>query len=167
MVARICRSLAGIGVEMKRVTSQVVSLGINGTAELLDSRFGLLWQGRRTALPRHETLNAMLDWSYNLLSEYEKLVLCRLSVFVGDFLLPAACFIASEEGHDADAAGAVVSLVAKSLVSTRAIGDSTYYRLLDITREHAKNKLIQRGEEDSIARRHAIFYSRFLDNEKM
>jgi hypothetical protein len=134
---------------------------------LLDSRFGLLWRGRRTALPRHETLNAMLDWSYNLLSEYEKLVLCRLSVFVGDFLLPASRFVASSEGHDADATGAVVSLVTKSLVSTRAIGESTYYRLLDITREHAKSKLIQCGEQDSIARRHALFYSRFLENEKI
>jgi hypothetical protein len=109
----------------------------------------------------------MLDWSYNLLSEYEKLVLCRLSVFVGDFLLPASRFVASSEGHDADATGAVVSLVTKSLVSTRAIGESTYYRLLDITREHAKSKLIQCGEQDSIARRHALFYSRFLENEKI
>jgi predicted ATPase/DNA-binding winged helix-turn-helix (wHTH) protein len=166
-VAGICRKLDGIALAIELVASRVGSLGIRGTAELLDSRFGLLWRGRRTALPRHETLNAMLDWSYNLLSEYEKLVLCRLSVFVGDFLLPAACFVASEQEHDADAAAAVVSLVAKSLVSTRAIGQSTYYRLLDITRAHAKSKLIQRGEEDSIARRHAIFYSRFLDNEKI
>jgi predicted ATPase len=167
IVARICRKLDGIALAIELVASRVGSLGIRGTAELLDSRFGLLWRGRRTARPRHETLNAMLDWSYNLLSEYEKLVLCRLSVFVGDFLLPAACFVASEEGHDADAAAAVVSLVAKSLVSTRAIGQSTNYRLLDITREYAKSKLIQRGEEDSIARRHAIFYSRFFDNEKI
>jgi predicted ATPase/DNA-binding winged helix-turn-helix (wHTH) protein len=167
IVARVCRKLDGIALAIELVASRVGSLGIRGTAELLDSRFGLLWQGRRTALPRHETLNAMLDWSYNLLSEHEKSVLCRLSVFVGDFLLPAACFVASEEGHDADVAGAVVSLVAKSLVSTRAIGKPTYYRLLDITREHAKSKLIQRGEEDSIARRHAIFYSRFFDNEKI
>src|SRR6266446_5707010 len=167
IVARSCRRLDGIALAIELAASRVGSLGIRGTAELLDNRFSLLWQGRRTALPRHETLNAMLDWSYSLLSEQEKLVLCRLSVFVGDFLLPAACSVASEEGHDADAAGAVVGLVAKSLVSTRAIGESIYYRLLDITREHAKSKLIQRREEVSTARRHAIFYSRFLDNEKI
>src|SRR5258708_34161097 len=117
-VAGICRKLDGIALAIELVASRVGSLGIRGTAELLDSRFGLLWRGRRTALPRHETLNARLDWTYNLLSEYEKLVLCRLSVFVGDFPLPAACFVASEEGQ-ANTTGAVVSLVAKALVSTR------------------------------------------------
>jgi predicted ATPase/DNA-binding winged helix-turn-helix (wHTH) protein len=166
IVAGICRKLDGIALAIELVASRVGSLGICGTAELLDSRFGLLWQGRRTTLPRHETLNAMLDWSYSLLSEHEKLVLSRLSVFVGDFLLPAACSVASEEGDDADVAGAVVSLIEKSLISTRAIGESTYYRLLDITRAYAKSKLTQRGEVDSVARRHAIFYSRFLHDEK-
>jgi predicted ATPase/DNA-binding winged helix-turn-helix (wHTH) protein len=167
IVARVCRKLDGIALAIELVASRVSSLGIRGTAELLDSRFGLLWQGRRTALPRHETLNAMLDWSYSLLSEQEKLVLCRLSVFVGDFLLPAACSVASEEGRDADVVGTVLSLIAKSLISTRTIGDSTYYRLLDMTRAHAKTKLDQHGEVDNIARRHAIFYSRFLDDEKI
>jgi predicted ATPase/DNA-binding winged helix-turn-helix (wHTH) protein len=166
-VARICRKLDGIALAIELVASHVGSLGICGTAELLDSRFGLLWQGRRTALPRHETLNAMLDWSYSLLSEHEKLVLSRLSVFVGDFLLPAACSVASEEGHEANVAGAIVSLVEKSLISTNEIGESTYYRLLDITRAYAKIKLTQRDEVDSIARRHAIFYSRFLQGEKI
>jgi predicted ATPase len=166
-VARICRKLDGIALAIELVASHVGSLGICGTAELLDSRFGLLWQGRRSALPRHETLNAMLDWSYSLLSEHEKLVLSRLSVFVGDFLLPAACSVASEEGHEANVAGAIVSLVEKSLISTNEIGESTYYRLLDITRAYAKIKLTQRDEVDSIARRHAIFYSRFLQGEKI
>src|SRR5580704_402709 len=166
IVAGICRKLDGIALAIELVASRIGSLGICGTAELLDSRFGLLWQGRRTTLPRHETLNAMLDWSYSLLSEHEKLVLSRLSVFVGDFLLPAACSVASEEGHEANVAGAIVSLVEKSLISTNEIGESTYYRLLDITRAHAKIKLTQRGEVDSVARRHAIFYSRFLHDEK-
>jgi predicted ATPase/DNA-binding winged helix-turn-helix (wHTH) protein len=167
IAAGICRRLDGIALAIELVASRVGSHGICGTAQLLDSRFGLLWQGRRTALPRHETLNAMLDWSYSLLSEHEKLVLSRLSVFVGDFLLPAACSVASEEGDDADVAGAVVSLIEKSLISTRAIGESTYYRLLDITRAYARTKLAQRGEVDTIARRHAIFYSRFLQGDEI
>lgn len=167
IIARVCRKLDGIALAIEFVASRVGSLGIRGTAELLDSRFGLLWQGRRTALPRHETLNAMLDWSYSLLSEQEKLVLCRLSIFVGDFLLPAACSVASEQERDADVVDAVVSLIAKSLISTRAIGESTYYRLLDITRAYANAKLTQRGEVDDITRRHAIFYSRFLDDEEI
>src|SRR6202012_2023007 len=134
IVARICRKLGGIALAIELVASRVGALGISGTAELLDSRFGLLWQGRRTALPRHETLNAMLDWSYNLLSEREKVVLCRLSVFVGAFTLQAAGPVAWEtEVDEADATDAVASLVAKSLISTTVINESTYYRLLDTT----------------------------------
>jgi predicted ATPase/DNA-binding winged helix-turn-helix (wHTH) protein len=163
-IARICRKLDGIALAIELVASRVGPLGIRGTAELLDSRFGLLWQGRRTALPRHETLNAMLDWSYNLLSDQEKVVLSRLSVFVGDFSLPAACFVASGDEDDAQSAGVMLDLVEKSLVSARAIGSATYYRLLDITRAYASSKLVRRGEMDTIARRHAMFFSRFLQN---
>jgi predicted ATPase len=114
----------------------------------------LLWRGRRTALPRHETLNAMLDWSYSLLSEREKVVLCRLSVFVGDFTRQAAGSIASEtEVGEAGVVDAVASLVAKSLISTTVINESTYYRLLDATRAYAAAKLAERDEADRIARR--------------
>src|ERR1700691_2106729 len=112
IVARCCRRLDGVALAIELAASRVGSLGIRGTAELLDNRFSLLWQGRRTALPRHETLNAMLDWSYNLLSEREKVVLCRLSVFVGDFTRQAASSVASEaEADEADTIDAVASLV--------------------------------------------------------
>src|SRR6202047_5414551 len=100
IAARSCRRLDGIALSIELAASRVGSLGIRETAELLDNRFSLLWHGRRTALPRHETLNAMLDWSYSLLSEREKMVLSRLSVFVGDFTLQAAGFIASETEVD-------------------------------------------------------------------
>src|SRR5258705_12199421 len=87
IAARICRRLDGIALAIELAASRVGSLGIRGVAELLDNRFGLLWHGRRTALPRHQTLNAMLDWSYNLLPEHERAVLCKLAVFVGDFTI--------------------------------------------------------------------------------
>src|ERR1700747_3167784 len=112
------------------------------TKELLDNRFKLLWQGRRTSLPRHQTLNAMLDWSYNLLSEREKSVLSRLSVFLGDFALQAAFSVASESGAgDAGVIDAIESLIAKSLISLRVIDGSSYYRLLDTTQVYAAEKL--------------------------
>jgi predicted ATPase len=168
VVARSCRRLDGIALAIELAASRVGGLGIRGTAELLDSRFGLLWQGRRTALPRHETLNAMLDWSHSLLSGREKVVLCRLSVFVGDFTLQAAGSVASEtEVDDADVIDAVTSLVAKSLISATVINESTYYRLLDTTRTYAAAKLAERGEAARIARRHAIFYSRFLERDEI
>jgi predicted ATPase/DNA-binding winged helix-turn-helix (wHTH) protein len=167
IVARICRRLDGIALAIELAASRVGSHGIRGTAELLDNRFKLLWQGRRTALPRHQTLNAMLDWSYNLLSERDKQVLCRLSAFVGLFTLKAALSIAGTEANDAEVADAVASLVAKSLISTTAVSETTYYRLLDTTRAYAAGKLAERGEADNIATRHAIYYSNYLGHDEV
>src|SRR3984885_10703422 len=166
IVARSCRRLDGMALAIELAASHVGSLGIRGTAELLDNRFSLLWQGRRTALPRHETLNAMLDWSYSLLSEREKVVLCQLSVFVGVFTVQTAGSVASEtEVDEADVIDAVASLAAKSLISTTVTNELTY-RLLDTTRAYAAAKLAELGEADLIARRHAIFYSRFLEHDE-
>jgi predicted ATPase len=168
IVARSCRRLDGVALAIELAASRVGSLGIRGTAELLENRFSLLWRGRRTALPRHETLNAMLDWSYSLLSEHEKVVLCRLSAFVGDFTLQAAGSVASHTDVDeAGAIDAVANLVTKSLISTTVINESTYYRLLDTTRFYAATKLVERGDADRIARRHAIFYSEFLKHDEI
>src|SRR3984885_7526566 len=167
-VARICRRLDGIALAIELAASRVGSLGIRETSELLDNHFSLLWHGRRTALPRHETLNAMLDWSYSLLSERQKVVLCRLSVFVGNFTLQAAGPVASEtEVDEPDVIDAAASLVAKSLISTTVINESTFYRLLTTTRAYAAAKLAERGEADRIARRHAIFYSGFLEHDEI
>ena len=162
IVAGICRKLDGIALAIELVASHVGPLGIRGAAELLNNRFGLLWQGRRTALPRHETLSAMLDWSYSLLSEPEKRVLSRLSVFVGDFPFSAACAVASETRRDGEVAAIILSLVEKSLISTKESRESNYYRLLDMTRIYLKNRLESRGEASVVCRRHAIFYSDFL-----
>src|SRR6202167_2802661 len=116
IVAGICRRLDGVALAIELAASRVGSVGIRGTAELLDNHLSLFWHGRRTALPRHETLNAMLDWSYSLLLEREKVVLCRLSAFVGYFTLQAAGSVASETDVDeADVIDAVASLVVKSL----------------------------------------------------
>ena len=167
ILARICRRLDGVALAIELAASRAGSLGIRETAELLDNRFSLLWRGRRTALPRHETLNAMLDWSYSLLSEHEKVVLCRLSVFVGDFTLQAAGSVASEtEAGEADVIDAVASLVAKSLIFATVINVSTY-RLLDTTHVYAAAKLAERGEADRIARRHAIFYATLLEHDEI
>jgi predicted ATPase/DNA-binding winged helix-turn-helix (wHTH) protein len=168
IVARICRRLDGIALAIELAASRVGSHGIRGTADLLDNRFKLLWQGWRTALPRHQTLNAMLDWSYNLLSDFDKLVLCRLSIFVGVFTLNAALSVAAEtEANDPAVTYPVASLVAKSLISTTFVGGSTHYRLLDTTRAYAAGKLAERGEADNIARRHAVYYCNYLAHDEV
>jgi predicted ATPase/DNA-binding winged helix-turn-helix (wHTH) protein len=163
VVATICRRLDGIPLAIELVASRVGVYGIRGTAGLLDSRFPLIWQGRRTALPRHQTLQAMLDWSYDLLSEREQRVFRRLSVFVGHFVLEAVLWIAAEADSDtAMVTEAVARLVDKSLVWASTIAGSVYHRLPDTMRTYAAAKLAEGGEEDVVARRHALYYSRSL-----
>jgi predicted ATPase len=159
IVARICRQLDGIPLAIELAASRAASHGIRGIEALLQSRFGLLWQGRRTALPRHQTLNAMLDWSYNLLAAHEKGILCRLSVFVGDFVLQSARTVVSDvDRDDEDVVVVIDGLVAKSLISTSTIDGSIWYRLADTTRSYALKKLEESGERDRLARRHAEYY---------
>ena len=166
IVATICRRLDGIPLAIELAASRAGPLRIRGVGELLDNRFSLLWRGRRTALPRHQTLNAMLDWSYNLLSQHEKAVLCRLSVFVGDFSLEAACAVAADAEIDqTSSTSAIISLLAKSLISKTESRGSTYYRLLETTRIFAQTKLADRGERNCVARRHATFFSDFLQHD--
>jgi predicted ATPase/DNA-binding winged helix-turn-helix (wHTH) protein len=168
VVATICRRLDGIPLAIELTASRAGSLGIHGIAELLDNRFGLVWHGRRTALPRHQTLNAMLDWSYNLLSQDEKTVLGRLSVFVGNFTLEAASLVVSDtEIDEATATAMIASLLAKSLISKAASHGSTHYRLLETTRAFAQEKLIERGDRNRVAREHANFFSEFLRHDRL
>jgi predicted ATPase/DNA-binding winged helix-turn-helix (wHTH) protein len=168
VVTTICRRLDGIPLAIEFAASRAGSLGIRGLAELLDNRFSLLWRGRRTALPRHQTLNAMLDWSYNLLSQHEKAVLSRLSLFVGDFTLDAARCVASDgETEERIITEAIASLLAKSLISKSALQGSTFYRLLETTRTFVAVKLAERGETDRVARRHAKFFSEFLQHDRL
>ena len=168
IVATICRRLDGIALAIELAASRAGSLGIRGIAELLDNRFGPIWHGRRTALPRHQTLNAMLDWSYNLLSEQEKVIFTRLSIFVGNFKLEAARYVASDSEIDvARATEAIGSLFAKSLISTTELHGTTFYRLLDTTRTFAQAKLAERGEANCAARRHANFFLDFIQHDRL
>jgi predicted ATPase len=164
VVAEICRRLDGIALAIQLAAGRADAYGIQETLLLLNDRFKLLWEGRRTALPRHQTLSATLDWSYNLLSERERLVLRRLSVFAGIFTLEAACSVAADADVDeTQVVTALVSLVAKSLVTVSAGDTATRYRLLDTTRAYAAGKLAEIGEVDAIKRRHAIYYRELFE----
>jgi predicted ATPase len=166
LVAGICRRLDGIALALELAAGRVGTYGIRGTAELLELRFKLVWQGRRTALPRHQTLNAMLDWSYNLLPEEEQRVILRLSVFVGAFTLEAAQAVAAEADTNAErTVEMVANLVAKSLIFAREGEASIRYRLLETTRAYALVKLAESGEADVIARRHAAYFVRLCGGD--
>jgi predicted ATPase len=121
-------------------------------------------QGRRTALPRHRTLGATLDWSYSLLPEFERLVLRRLAVFAGTFTMESAsAILAGDETSSAEVVDAIADLVAKSLVSAGVEGPIALYRLLDTTRAYVLEKLEESGEYGRLARQHAEHYRALLE----
>jgi len=165
VVAEICRRLDGIALALELTACRVGVYGVHGTAALLDNQFRLLWRGRRTALPRHQTLSATLDWSHDLLSETERLTLRRLAVFVGPFSLEAALDVVAEDLDPAVATEALATLVEKSLVTLDA-AVIVRYRLLDTTRAYAWQKLVESGERVKIARRHGEHVTSCLEQLK-
>ena len=133
--------------------------GVEGVAARLDDRFRLLTGGNRTALPRHQTLRATLDWSHELLSEPDRVVLRRLAIFAGAFTLEAASAVAASVDIPApEVLECVANLVGKSLVSADLAGAIAHYRLLETTRAYAREKLSESGELEPFARRHAEYH---------
>ncbi len=163
VVAEICTKLDGIALAIELAAGRVSAYGIQGIATLLNGRFALLWQGRRTAVPRHQTLSAALAWSYDLLPATESAILRRLSVFVGPFTLEASLAVAlSDDIGEPEIIEAIASLVAKSLVAADGGSRGMRYRLLDSTRAYVAQKQAESGEADRIARRHAEYFTGFL-----
>jgi predicted ATPase len=159
IIATICRRLDGIPLAIELAATRADALGIEELAAHLDDRFRLLTGGRRTALPRQQTLRATLDWSYELLAEPERVILRRLAVFAGAFELEAAGAVAtSPELTEVEVVDGVTSLAAKSLVAANIDSTMARYRLLDTTRAYAREKLAESGEHERLARRHAEYY---------
>lgn len=157
-IAGICRRLDGIPLAIEFAATRVATLGLEQVAVGLDDRFSVLTGGRRTALPRHQTLRAALDWSYELLPEPERRLLRRSAIFVGGFTLEAATAVISDTESAASAvADGIASLVAKSLVALErsVVGR---WRLLETIRAYAIGKLAESGEANQVARRHAEFF---------
>lgn len=156
VVAAICRKLDGIALAIELAATRIDAFGPRELSSLLDDRLRLLKQDRRTALPRHRSLAAALDWSYELLSMDERSVLNRLSVFAGAFSLESAGAVAADGRMTGrDVINGIENLVAKSLVAANASGAAVRYRLLDTTRSYALQKLTESGELDTLVRRHA------------
>src|SRR5205807_6807778 len=153
-----CRHLDGSPLAIELAAARTNVLGIEELAARLDDCFHLLTGGRRTALPRHQTLRATLDWSYQLLPEPERVVLRRLAIFAGGFTLQAANTIAAtDEIPGSDIVDCVANLVAKSLAAADLGGAKGWYRLLETMRAYALEKLTQSGEFDQLAQRHAEY----------
>ena len=159
VVAEICRRLDGIALAIELAAGRLDTIGIQGLAGSLNDCFRVLTRGRRTALPRHQTLRATLDWSYQLLPPTEQSVLRHLAVFTGAFTLEAATEILQVSGmSSSEIEDGVLNLMAKSLVAVEVMGPAVRYRMLDTTRAYAQGKLDETAEGSQLRRSHAEFY---------
>lgn len=162
VAADICRRLDGIALAIELAAGRVDAFGVAGLASLLNDRFRVLTSGRRTALPRHQTLHATLDWSHGLLPEAERIVFRRMSILAGPTALRYATEVVAGGVIDAnDVPGLIANLVAKSLIVADAGGRTAQYRLLDTTKAYAMERLVESGERASLARHHAECYRSF------
>jgi predicted ATPase/DNA-binding winged helix-turn-helix (wHTH) protein len=167
-IAGICRRLDGIPLAIELAAARTAAFGVDGVGALLDDRFRLLTGGHRTALPRHQTLRATLDWSYELLTEPERVVLRRLAIFAGSFSLDAASAVARGSDLSAiDVVDHVARLASKSLVAVDVGGREVNYQLLETMRAYATGKLIEAGEFDQAARCHAEYYRDLVRRAKV
>src|SRR6266404_9386217 len=157
LAAGICRRLDGIPLAIELAAGRVDIFGLSKTASLLDERLNLSWVGRRTAVPRHQTLNAALEWSYDLLGDAEKQVLRRLSVFAGGFTFEAAVAVVADETIDeTNVSDCVWELRSKSMIAAQ--GQGARLRLLDTTLAFASRRLAKSDEENHCRRRHALYF---------
>jgi len=158
-VAQICHRLDGIPLAMELAAARTRMMTPEQIAEGLMDRFHLLTGGVRTVMPRQQTLQASVDWSYNLLGEDERALLRRLSVFVGSFTLDAAEQVCSAEGSDRQQVLELLSrLVDRSLVQVEEAAAEARYRLLETIRQYGRDRLAESGEEAAVRTRHLDFY---------
>ncbi len=163
-VIAICRKLDGIPLAIELAASMVSVLGIDEVFRGLDRRFSLLTVGRRNAVPRQRSMAATIDWSYSLLSRDEQVVLSRLAVFAGPFLLDAAVEIGSRTGVTTDRVhGIIVELVNKSLLNVSRQVAPIEYRLLETTRAYVLLTAEAEQERQSSQERHADYFLRCLE----
>jgi predicted ATPase/DNA-binding SARP family transcriptional activator len=150
-VGAICRRLDGMPLAIELAVARLRSMDIATIEDRLDQRFALLTRGERTALPRHQTLRALVDWSYDLLTENERATLCRLSVFAGGWYLALAeAVCASSDAETFEVADVLGSLVDKNLVQTEGTVFGLRYKLLETIRQFASEKLSERNEHERL-----------------
>ncbi len=164
IVARVCRRLDGIPLAIELAAARVRLLSMEQIAARLDNVFHLLTGGGHSALPRHQTLKALVDWSYNLLSEKERRLLCRLSVFAGSWTLEAAESICvgpwdGEQIPAEEILDLLGQLVDKSLVNVINVqGVEPRYRMLEMIRQYAHHRLLESGGDEVLREQHLDYF---------
>ena len=157
-IAGICRRLDGNPLAIELVASRMGSYGLDRVAELLDNQLALRWRGSRSASPRHQTAEAMMDWSYALLSETDQRVFRQLSVFSGEFSVDAAlAMIDDEEYEPAEIIGSIGNLIDKSLLSFQQGTGPAQLKLSGIAKTYAAFKLIASEERPRVEQRRSLY----------
>jgi predicted ATPase len=166
LVIETCRRLDGIPLAIELAAARIKVLSPQQLAQRLDERFRVLTGGDRSALPRHQTMRAAIDWSYDLLSDAERALFRKLSIFASGFTLEGAAAVCGDEGCDEMAAlDMLSSLVDKSLLQTDP-GKEDRYRLLESTRQYAREKLVESGDFEASARRHLAYLSALFNKAR-
>jgi predicted ATPase/DNA-binding SARP family transcriptional activator len=166
-VFQICQRLDGIPLALELAAARTTTLSVEQIAERLNDRFNLLTQGNRTALPRHQTLRALIDWSYDLLSENEQAIFRRLAVFAGDWALGGAKTVCSGKGVDEEQILDLLSfLVDKSLVIMQERDREVRYKMLETIRQYALERLAEVGEEKLIREQHSEFFLMLVEESE-
>lgn len=158
-VAAICQRLDGLPLALELAAARVRALPVDEIAGRLDQRFRLLTDGNRTALPRHQTLHALIDWSYDLLTTDEQRLFRRLAVFAGGWSLEAAETVCAGDGLNADAIlDLLTHLVDKSLVLVEPQATPVRYTMLETIRQYALERLTESGEAEIVQQRRAEYF---------
>ena len=158
-IAQICQRLDGIPLAIELAAARTSMMTVGQIVKRLDDRFNLLTRGLRSALPRHQTLRATIEWSYGLLSEKERVLFRRLAVFVGGWTLEAAEEVSGGSGIDPSNVPYLLSqLVNKSLVLVETSNSENRYRRLETIRQYARESFIESGEEQNIRTRHLEYF---------
>ena len=158
-LAQVCFRLGGIPLAIELAAARIKALSVEQINARLDNRFRLLTGGARTALPRQQTLRALIDWSYNLLTEKEKTLFRRLAVFVGGWSLEAAESVCADEQIDSyEILDLMTSLVDKSLVHTEEMAGEVRYSRLETIRQYAREKFFDTEEVETLRDSHLQYY---------
>lgn len=161
-VARICSRLDGIPLAIELAAARVRALPVGEISSRLSDRFRLLTGGIRSSIPRQQTLQALIDWSFDLLTDQEKILLRRMAVFTGGCTMEAAESVCGGNGIDQiDILDLMTRLVDKSLVNFENQNGSARYDMLETIRQYAREKLIQAGEIEDLRRKHLQYFAAY------
>lgn len=167
-LASLCQHLDGIPLALELAAAKVRSMSVDEVNHRLDQRFRLLTGGSRTALPRQQTLRSLIDWSYDLLTDAEKALLCRLSVFADGWTLDAAELVCADQAVESvEVLDLLESLVNKSLCLTEETAGTTRFRLLETVRQYARERLQETGEATLWRRRHEEHFLALVESAEL